>query len=140
MIRKLKIKFITINMVFISVVLLMSFGLLYLNSMINLEQNSKVAMHDIAKMDQGRFDYFFEPEQYESKYSYLSTFIIDYDESKDVYYIDGFDHTETLTQEQEGYIKTLIYAVKREGTLEGIIEEYNMRFFCTKTQYIFLAS
>lgn len=135
MIRKLKCKFITINMAFIAAVLLMSFGLLYLNSMINLEENSKDAMHDIAKMDQGRFDYLFEPEHEESKYSYLSTFIIDYDEIKDVYYIDGFDHTETLSEEQEEYVKNLIFAVKREGSVEGVIEKYNMRFFCTKTQF-----
>ena len=101
MIRKLKLKLITINMSFIAVVLILSFSLLYLNSMFNLAENSKDAMHDIAQMDQGRFDYLFEPEHEESKYSYLSTFIIDYDETKDIYYIDGFNHAETLSKDQE---------------------------------------
>ena len=133
MIRKLKLKLITINMSFIAVVLILSFSLLYLNSMFNLAENSKDAMHDIAQMDQGRFDYLFEPEHEESKYSYLSTFIIDYDETKDIYYIDGFNHAETLSKDQEEYIKNIIFSVKREGTVEGVIEQYNMRFFCTKT-------
>ncbi len=122
-------------MSFICVVLFMCFSLLHINSVLNLEENSKEAMRDIAQMHQGRFDYFFEPESNESKYSYLSAFIIDYDEIQDVYYIDGFDTGTTLSNEQKDYVKDIIFSIKKEKSNEGILEEYNLRFFCTKTNH-----
>ncbi len=136
MIKRLKLKFISTNMILISVVMLTAFCLLYFNTKNDLEEYSRAAMHDISKNHLDKIDYFIEPEDApEPKYSYLTTFVIDIDESKKTFTIDGIDKSSEITEFQKKHIINLINAVLSENTVEGVIDKYNMRFFCSETRY-----
>lgn len=138
MIKKLKIKFIATNMTLITIVMVIAFTALYVNSVHQLTENSKIAMHDIANSDNGGLDYFLEPnKKEESKYGYITTYIIDLDDRTNTCYLKGFGDVDNLSKEQYDRINALISAVRSAKTNEGVLEEYNMRFYTTRGRFGF---
>lgn len=134
MIKKLKLKFILTNMTLISIVMLAAFSMLYFNTANELEENSISAMKDIARNDHRKLDSLFEPKpEGDKNHSYLSTYTIDLDEHTNTCFIDGFGDVENLTEDKIKYINGLIYSVKTQENNEGVLEEYNMRYFYTET-------
>ncbi len=122
-------------MIFITIIMIVAFALLYLNTANNLEEKSITAMKDIALSGNGKSpnDIFSKEEKRQSKYSYLSTYTIDYDEHSNTCYVSGFGNVEELTDAQKQYINALIVAVNSQEKNSGILKEYNMRYYYTKT-------
>lgn len=137
MIKKLKIKFILTNMLLITAVMIVAFAFMYLNSAKELETNSINAMRDIALSNRNPIDGLFDHKDGESKTKYpnLSTYTLDIDDRTNTCYIDGFGDVENLTEENIEYINVLINSVQNTGLSEGILEDYNMRFFVTETYF-----
>jgi len=122
-------------MIFITIIMIVAFALLYLNTANNLEEKSITAMKDIALSGNSKSpnDIFSKEEKRQSKYSYLSTYTIDYDELSNTCYVSGFGNVEELTDAQKQYINSLITAVNSQEKNFGILKEYNMRYYYTKT-------
>ncbi len=136
MIKKLKIKFILTNMVLITFVMLLAFTILYFNSAKELEQNSIEALKDISHSNQDELGKLFGGDSTKSKYSHLSTYILDIDNRTNNCYIDGFGDTENLTEENIAYINNLISAVHSSGGDIGVLKQYNLRFYCRDISFI----
>lgn len=137
MIRKLRAKFIITNMLLISIVLIAAFVFVYFSTAKNLENESIAAMKDISTQvgNDKRFDIFGTKDEKENEeYSYLKTFTIDTNEANMTYQIDGnvYD-AEDMTDEQNDYLNTLIETVYSSTKDEGIIEEYNLRYYSVET-------
>ena len=118
-------------MILICTVLLAAFGFIYFSTAKELEENSISAMKDIAVSKNGPLDFFFEPDKKnDSKYSYLSTYIIELDTETNTCYIEGFGDVDNLSEEQIKYVNNLIHSVGNQNSPEGILEDYNMRYYC----------
>lgn len=135
MIKKLKLKFILTNMILISVVILASFASIYLYTANDLRQTSSDAMHDIAESGNRGIDHLFDIEstKSDSRYSYLTTYTIDLNEISSTCYIDGFGDAGDLTEEQTQYVNDLINQVNAQASSEGVLEQYNLRYYYVKT-------
>ncbi len=134
MIKKLKFKFITINMVLITMVLLICFGIIYINTAKDLEQNSMDTLYEIAESNKGGLNSPPKPNMPGgSKNSYLTTFIIELDTINNTCYIDGFSDLKNLTDEEIEYINDIIRTVGYNGKSEGILDSYNLRYVCMQT-------
>lgn len=132
MIKKLKLKFILTNIILISIVLISAFSIIYVISAAELQKDSINAMHDIANRKQ-KLDFFFTPPKNHNKYSYLSTYIIDIDTQNNTCVIDGFGDVDTLNDDQLKYVNSLINAVRNIDKPEGILEQYNVRYYYVNT-------
>ena len=133
MIKKLKTKFILTNMLLISLVLCLSFAIMYYHSANELENHSMEALRDIARSRPTEVDGLFDNKK--SKYPHLSTYILDIDTRTNNCYIDGFGYADNLTDENITYINNLINSVKSTGKNEGYLKTYNMRFFVENTPF-----
>ncbi len=135
MIRKLKIKFILTTMISITIVMVSAFAFLYVNTAKDLEQSSIDAMHDIAHSDYGGAEGIFQhgAENKPNSKSYISTYTIDLNTKTNTCYVDGFGDVENLSEEQIEYINSLIHTVGNQNSPEGVLEEYDLRYFCTET-------
>lgn len=137
MIKKLKIKFILTTMISITIVMVSAFTLLYINTANSLEQSSIDAMHSIARSDHGGAEGIFQHgggKKPNSK-SYISTYTIDLNTKNNTCFVDGFGEVENLSDEQVEYINSLIHTVGNQKNTEGVLEEYNLRYFCTETVF-----
>ncbi len=137
MIKKLKIKFILTTMISITIVMVSAFTILYISTAKVLEQSSVDAMHDIALSDHGGAEGIFQHgggKKPNSK-SYISTYTIDLHTRNNTCYVDGFGDVENLSDEQVEYINSLIHIVGNQKSPEGVLDEYDLRYFCTETVF-----
>ncbi|PKM62413.1 MAG: hypothetical protein CVU97_05420 [Firmicutes bacterium HGW-Firmicutes-21] len=136
MIRKLRVKFVFTNMLIVSIVLIMAFVFIYFSTANNLRSDSISAMKEISKIKTseafsvyGRF--FMNTD---NEYSYLSTFTVDTNDISMKYQINGFEvDAININEQQNDYINTLIRTVYSAGISEGIIDEYNLRYYSVDT-------
>lgn len=135
MIKRLKIKFILINMCLISVVMTLAFSVLYYKSAHELETASKDALREIAYEPKDPLNNFFGENKFENKHSNFVTYTLDIDSRTNTCYIDGFGDAENLTDEKIEYVHSLINAVDRMNSNEGVLKEFNMRFYKTVSTY-----
>ncbi len=134
MIKKLKFKFILTNMMLITIVMIVTFGMLYYNTAQNLKERSISALRDIAlNGDVSHNNSLFKDEQRYEKYLYLSTCTIEYDEINGAYYVSRFGNSNKLSKDDEEYIDKLISAVYSMNEDEGVLEKYNMRYYLADT-------
>ncbi len=134
MIRKLKLKFIAINMLFVAVVILAAFVIMYYNASADIEQNSLDAMYDIAKRKPDPHNSPFKPQRpHHNNYSHLTTYSIQFDKNNGTYFLEGFGDTKNLTEEDTNYINTIIYLIRSNPDNEGILDEFNLRYYFTDT-------
>ena len=134
MIKKLKIKFIFTNMALISLVLFVSFAVMYYNSAKQLKENSLNAMKDIAFAEGPNANGLFDKE-HNNKHPNYSTYILDIDSITNTCFIDGFGDADELTEENVAYLNELIGYVRNSQKNEGVIEKFNLRFFVADKHY-----
>ena len=86
-------------MALITIVMLFAFAILYFNSAKELEQNSIMALRDIADSNHDELGDLFGRNKQKSKYPHLSAYVLDIDKRTNKCYIDGFGDTGNLTEE-----------------------------------------
>lgn len=134
MIKKLKLKFIAINMLFVTIVMIASFLIMYYNASNDIEKNSRDAMYDIAKRKPEINHSPFKPQQpHHNNYSHLTTYSIQFNKNNNTYFIEGFGEETDLTDEDIEYINNIIHLVRSSTRNEGILEEYDLRYYFTDT-------
>ncbi len=88
-------------------------------------------MHDIGDNAYTSPDFLLKPDkEKKNEYSYLPIYTIDIDRSSNLLYVDGFGDIRSLTKEEIDYIGDLLEAIYKHGNSEGILNDYNMRFYC----------
>ncbi len=135
MIKKLKIKFIFTNMFLICAVMIASFVILYYNTASDLKNESISALKDIAHTKRDVLGDLFGNRENNNKYSRFSTYTLEIDERTNTCYIEGFGDVENLTDENIKYINSLINSIHMYNSSEGLLEEYNMRFYVAEIPF-----
>jgi len=123
-------------MLLISVVLIAAFIFVYFSTAKNLESESIAAMKDISTKaeDDKRPDFFGSNITNDDEYSYLNTFTIETNKVTMTYQIDGDEYDPNAsTDEVNEKFNTLINAVYSSDKNEGIIEDYNLRYYSVDT-------
>ena len=135
MIKRLRAKFILTNMLLVTIVLIVSLLTIDMIYTSNIIDSGREAMREIARSNSNRFDYIFsDGTGTGSKYSYFNTFIIEINEYSRTYTIDGYLESGALvSDEQSDYINKLINSVLSNESNEGVLEEFDLRFYYVNT-------
>ena len=115
----------------LTLVVVMTFGILYFNIANNIEKENINAMKEIALTNMNPFDEFFTKEHKTS----AQTLILDLNTQTNTCYVNGLSDTEILTDEHVAYINGIIKVVNSSESSEGILKEQNFRFYKTPTPY-----
>ena len=115
----------------LTLVVVMTFGILYFNIANNIEKENINAMKEIALTNMNTFDEFFKKEHKAS----AQTLILDLNTKTNTCYVNGLSDTEILTDEHVAYINGIIKVVNSSESSEGILKEQNFRFYKTPTPY-----
>ena len=117
-------------MILISIVMLAAFALIYVTTSKDLENNSISVMKDIAHNGFGGPENLFDrKEETEEKGSYLPTYTIELNERNKTCVLKGFGDVSDLSEDRIAYINDLIRSVNNKTSNNGILEEYNMRYY-----------
>lgn len=146
MLKKLKIKFVLINLLLITVVLLVCFLSIYATAKINIEEESVTALQTfiiipdntgksqgaVNKPSENKFEIPHSEDVIVNKSSHLSVFCVKVDEYKNI--LSVYEYKETLTADNKELLTKYSKAAlknwnKKENT--GILEKYNLRY-CVK--------
>ena len=115
-------------MILVTVVMLTSFVSIYIYTANSLRESSFESMSNIAQKDFNRFDSLFGDKSVSAN---LPAFIIDLDEVNYTCTIKGYtDYGTELTDDQTVYINGIIRSVLNSEESEGVLEEYDLLYYC----------
>ncbi len=146
MLKKLKIKFVLINLLLITIVLLVCFLSIYATAKRNIEEESVTALQTfiiipentgekqgvVNKPSENKFEIPYSEDVIINKSSHLSVFCVKADEYENL--LSVYEYKETLTADNKELLtKYLKEALKNWNRKEntGILEKYNLRY-CVK--------
>lgn len=134
MIKRLKLKFILTNMLLISIVMMAAFAIIYFSAEVNLENSSSNTMHALAQTEHKKPALPHRPdfEPREEFMTFSECYIIHIDEFAGRWHIEGADGPDALTEDDIDYVNELIAEIDLKNSDEGILEEYNMRYYYQK--------
>ncbi len=131
MIRKLKLKLISVNMFLVSLVLISAFTGMFLITKRNLEDRCRLTMHEISKA------YTFKDNNILNlrDYSYLSAFVIETDDIDLAFTFNGHKvPNDEISENEIRYLESIISKVYLSRTDEGVLCEENLRFYSIRTE------
>lgn len=148
MLKKLKIKFVFINLMLITVILVVCFATLYITAKRNIEQESISALQsfviiaDIEKENQGilnkpsenKLQTLYYEDVIINKSSHLSVFCVKLDSFDNL--ISVYNYMENLTSKNKELLQDYSALALSEGKTQGetgVLGEFNLRYHITRT-------
>jgi len=128
-------------MLLISIVLIAAFSFVFYSTSNYLENESITAMKSIsshlsdAKKNNSIFGNNIMPDE-KDEYSYFKTFTIETNNYSKTFIIDGYEvAAEDINDQDNDYLNKLINAVYTSENDEGILEEYNLRYYAVDSMF-----
>ena len=133
MIRKLKIKFVVIIMLILTIIFSSIFAGLYIFQKRQIYNDSIAAMQEAIKNDtkSGLFAEIFGIEAKSSSFPYFNTFVLEVDKVSNTVTAIGFE--DELDSETEQYLLKLVHSVPEVNNTDGIIYSENLRYYVNTT-------
>jgi hypothetical protein len=120
-------------MILTTIVMIVAFSTVYINTAKNLKDDSLWAMKTELHSARPDLD-FLRPDRKENpNHRSLITYVIDINEQNNTYILNGFGPVDDITENEMELINNLINSVNEKDDDEGILEKYNMRYLYRKT-------
>lgn len=141
MIRRLRFKFILLNMILTAAILITALSFIYVLAAENLRARSVSTMREVATLRLSVLNQFYEQNpdfptgtaEGETNTSLLdATFIVYADESGTPYQVEGLTDA---PEDQEEYLNTIVRQVYDAGEPEGILSEFDLRYLSVPTSH-----